>query len=181
MRLDKSSIKYMSRVRGIAQWMHDVKIDHIIPLFVIASLDYDSYPGVKSNYLAGYTTRVNCDLLQLSVLLSIEETRQHTLVIPDIPLSTPSFNRLSNRQNNTENECPGPPPHQPTTQSSNITHPSPLHYKLNKRLHSTTRSYSQYQSPDTKPWRPNTHLQWLQWSILIGLRRRPSVWVNGWY
>ena len=72
MRLCKSSINYISRVRGIAQRMHGVKIDRIIPIFAIASLDHERYPGVKSCYLAGYTTLVNCDLLQLSGLLSSE-------------------------------------------------------------------------------------------------------------
>ena len=48
MRLGKSSIDYMSRVRGISQIMQGVTIDHIIPLFDIASLDHDRYPGVKS-------------------------------------------------------------------------------------------------------------------------------------
>ena len=63
MRLGKSSIDYMLRVRGISQRTQGVTIDRIIPLFVIASLDHDSYPGVKSRYLAGDTTLVNSDLL----------------------------------------------------------------------------------------------------------------------
>ena len=70
--LDKSSIDYMLRVQGISQRMQGVKIDRIIPLFAITSLDHDQYPGVKSRYLAGDTTVVNCDLLQLSDLLSSE-------------------------------------------------------------------------------------------------------------
>ena len=70
MRLGKSSIDYMSMVRGIAQRMHGVTIYRIIPLFAIASLDHERYPGVKSHYLAGDTALVNCDLLQLSGLLS---------------------------------------------------------------------------------------------------------------
>ena len=61
MRLGKSSIYYMSRVRGIAQWMHGVTIDRIIPLLVIASLDHERYTGVKSRYLAGDTALVNCN------------------------------------------------------------------------------------------------------------------------
>ena len=79
MRLGKLSITYMPRVRGIAQQMQGVTIDHIIPLFAIASLDHERYPVVKSRYLAGDTALVNCDLLQLSSLLSSEETRQHGL------------------------------------------------------------------------------------------------------
>ena len=38
MRLGKLSIDYMSRFRGIAQRMHRVTIDLIIPLFAISSL-----------------------------------------------------------------------------------------------------------------------------------------------
>ena len=75
-RLGESSIDYMLRVRGIAQRMHGVTIERIIPIFAIASLDNERYPGVKSRYLAGDTTMVNCDLLYLSSLLSSEETRQ---------------------------------------------------------------------------------------------------------
>ena len=75
MRLGKSIIDYMSRVRGIAQRMQGLTIDHIIPIFMIASLDHERYPGVKSCYLAGDTALVNCDLLQLSGLLSSEEMR----------------------------------------------------------------------------------------------------------
>ena len=100
MRLGKSSIDYMLRVRDIAQRMHGVTIDHIIPLFAIASIDHERYPVVKSRYLAGYTVLVNCDLLQPRGLLLIEETRQRALGIPAIPLSTTSVNRVSNTQNN---------------------------------------------------------------------------------
>ena len=48
MRLGESSIDYMSRVRGIAQRMHVVTIDRIVPLFAIASLYHERYPGAKS-------------------------------------------------------------------------------------------------------------------------------------
>ena len=48
MRLGKASIDYMSRVHGISQRIQGVTIYRIIPLFVVASLDRDSYPGVKS-------------------------------------------------------------------------------------------------------------------------------------
>ena len=103
--------------------MHGVKIDRIIPLFVITSLNHERYPGVKSRYLAGDTALVNCDLLQLSGLLSSERSRKRALGIPAIPLSTTSVNRVSNIKNNHENEQPAPPQHQTTTQSSNVTYP----------------------------------------------------------
>ena len=72
-RLGNSSIDYMSRVRGIAQHMHGVTIDRIIPLFAIASLDHEIYPGLKSRYIAGDTALVNFGLLQLIGLLSSEK------------------------------------------------------------------------------------------------------------
>ena len=59
MRLGNSSIGYMARVRGISQRIQGVTIDHIFSLFVIASLDHDRYPGVKSRFLAGDTALVN--------------------------------------------------------------------------------------------------------------------------
>ena len=50
-------------------------MDQIIPLFVIASLDHERYPGMKIRYLVGNTALVNFNLLDISVLLSIEDTR----------------------------------------------------------------------------------------------------------
>ena len=108
MRLGDSSINYMSRVCGIAQQMHGVTIDRIIPLFEIASLDHGRYSGVKNCYLAGDTVLVNCDLLQLSGILSGEQTRQLALGIPAIPRSTTSVNHVSNTKNNQQNERPAP-------------------------------------------------------------------------
>ena len=123
MRLGESIIDYMSRVRGIAQRMHGVTIDRIIPLFAIASLDQKICPGVKSRYLAGDTALVNCDLLHLSGLLSSEKTRQRALGITAIPPSTTSVNQVSNTNNNSQNELPVPAQHQPTTQSSKVPYP----------------------------------------------------------
>ena len=108
MRLGKLSIESMSRVLGISQWMHGVTIDRIIPLFAIACLDHEIYPVVKIRYLAGDTALVNCDLLQLSGLLSSEETRKRALRITSVPQSTPSVNRVSH--NNSQNERPSPEP-----------------------------------------------------------------------
>ena len=103
MRLDKSSIDYMLRFRGIAQRMQGVTIDRISPISEIASLNHEIYPVVKSCYLAGDTALVNRDLLQLSGLLASEETRQRTLGIPATPPSTTRANRVSNTQNNPQN------------------------------------------------------------------------------
>ena len=115
-RLGKSRIDYMSRVRGITQRMQGVTIDRIIPLFAFSSLDHERYPGLKSRYIVGDTALVNCDLLQLIGIISSEETRQRALGFPKVPPSTTSANRVSNTQNNPQNERPAPQPHQPPTQ-----------------------------------------------------------------
>ena len=104
--------------------MQEVTIDRIIPLFAIASLEHDQYPGVKSRYLARYTALLNCNLLQLSSLLSSEETRQRVLVIPNAPPSNTIANCVSNTPTNPpHNSHPSPQPPQPQTQSSAVAYP----------------------------------------------------------
>ena len=82
----------MSRVHSTAQRIHGVTIDRTIPLFAIASLYHKRYPGMKSRYLAGDNMLVDCDLLQLSGLLSSKETRQRSLGITAFPPPTTSVN-----------------------------------------------------------------------------------------
>ena len=96
MQIGESSINYMSRVRGISQRMHGITMEHIIPLFAIASLDHDRYPCVKSRYFAVEAALVNWHLLEFSGLFSSENTRQRALGIPSAPLSTTVANRVSN-------------------------------------------------------------------------------------
>ena len=114
----------MSRVRGISQLMQGIIIEHVIPLFAISSLDHECYSGVKSRYLAGDAALVNCDLLQLSGLLHIEETRQRALGIQNNPPSTTITNRVSNTPTNPPlTGRPTPQPTQPLTQSSAVAYP----------------------------------------------------------
>ena len=54
----------------------------IIPLFAIASLDYNCYPVVKIRYLEVNPALFNCNLLNLIVLLSSKDTRHQALVLP---------------------------------------------------------------------------------------------------
>ena len=82
------------RVRGISQRVKGIIIERVIPLSPIVSLDHDRYLGMNSCYLAGDAALVNCDLLELSDLLSSKETRQHALVIP----SAPPYTTIANRQ-----------------------------------------------------------------------------------
>ena len=81
----------------------------IIPLFSISSLDQDCYPGVKSCYLTGDATLVNCNLTDLSGLLSSKETRQQALRLTSSTTQT-TANRVSNTP----------------TQSPPTGHPTPL-------------------------------------------------------
>ena len=74
MRPGKSSIDYMSRVRGISQYIQGITMERIILLFSITSLDHDCYPGVNICYLAGDAALVNCDLLEISGLISSKDT-----------------------------------------------------------------------------------------------------------
>ena len=73
MRLGKSRIEYMSRVREISQRVQGITIERVIPIFAIVIIDHDHYPGVNILYLAGDDALVNRDLIKLGGLLSIEE------------------------------------------------------------------------------------------------------------
>ena len=99
-------------------------MERIIPLFDITSIDHDCYPGVNSCYLTGDVALVNYNLLELSGLLSREETRQRTLGITSATLSTTVANRVSNTPTNPpQNGRPALHPPQPPTQSSTIAYP----------------------------------------------------------
>ena len=124
MRLRTSIIDYMSMLRSISQNMQGVTIDRIIHLFASAGLEHDRCRVVNSRYLAGDTALVNCDLLQLSGLLSSEEMRQRALGIPNIPPSTTIANRVSNKPiNPPQNGRPTPHPPQTPAQSSRVVYP----------------------------------------------------------
>ena len=84
--LGELSIDYVLIVQGIPQRMHRITMERIIPIFAIASINRNRYPGVKILYLASDAILVNCGLLELSGLLSNEETRQCALVISSVPL-----------------------------------------------------------------------------------------------
>ena len=97
MGLGKSSMDYMSRIRSISHQIQWFVIDKIIPLFSIASLDCDRYPGLKIRYLTGDPAQVNCNLLDLSGILSRKNPRLQAL---GLPISTPPsmVNRVSEAQ-----------------------------------------------------------------------------------
>ena len=68
---------------------------------------------------------VNCDLLQLSGLLSSKETRQRALGIPNAPPSNTIANRVSNTPTNPpQNGRPALQPPQTPTQSSAMAYPT---------------------------------------------------------
>ena len=87
MGLCELSINYMSCVFGISKHMQEDLMDQIISLFAIGILDHDLYPGVKSRYLEGNPALVNCNLLDLSGLLSSKENSQQSL---GLQISTPT-------------------------------------------------------------------------------------------
>ena len=125
MGLGKSNIDYMLRVQGISQRMHSIIMYSIIPLFAIVSLDHDCYPGVKIHNLAGDATLVNFRLLDLSGVLSSEDTRQQYLGLPIFPPPT-AANRVSNTPMKTPpTGRPTPHPTQPPAQTSAVDYPPP--------------------------------------------------------
>ena len=87
--LGDSSTDNMYCVLGESQLLQGIYMDKITPLFTIASLDHDHYPGIKSHHLAGDPSLVNCNLLGLSGLLSSKETHQKALGVPtEVPRVT---------------------------------------------------------------------------------------------
>ena len=100
-------------------------MEKIIPLFAIASLDCDHYPGVKIRYLAGYPALVNCKLLDLRGLVSSKETIQQAL---GLLISTPpaTANRVSDAQAQLQlTGCLQQRPIQPTTTPLPMGYPPP--------------------------------------------------------
>ena len=80
--LDKKRIDYMIRGRSVSQLLGGVSMEKIIPIFSIASLYHDCYPGVKSGYLTVDPVLVNCDLLGISSILSRKDTKKKNLGLP---------------------------------------------------------------------------------------------------
>ena len=101
-------------------------MERIIPLFAIASLDHDHYPGVNSRYLTGNAALVNCNLLEIISLLYSKDTRQCALGITSAPPSTTVANRVSSTP--TQPPPSGRPtahPTQPPAQTSDVAYPPP--------------------------------------------------------
>ena len=126
MRLSELIIDYMPRVQGISQRMQGITMERIISLFAIASLDNERYLCLNSRYLAGDSALVNCDLLNISGLLSSEETGHRVLVIPSAPPSTTIYNCLSNTPTqNTLEGLSALQPRPPPAQSSSVSYSPP--------------------------------------------------------
>ena len=113
MSLGDSSIYYMSCVRGVSKCLQGISIDEITPLFKIAILDQNRYPGIKSRYLARYLELINCDLLGLSGIIYSKETRQQALGLPaDVPRVTEKWTSdvtAPPPPTNRNQTCPGTP------------------------------------------------------------------------
>ena len=78
MGLGELSIKYMSRIHSISQKICGFSMEQIIPLFSIAGLDHNQYPGVTIRYLVSDPALVNCNLLDISGLVYGKDTRQQS-------------------------------------------------------------------------------------------------------
>ena len=124
MGLGETGINYTSRVHGISQRMPGVSMEKIIPLFTIASLDQNRYLGVKSRYLSGDPALINCNPLNLSGLLSSEETRKQVL---GLLRSTPPAKANHTSDNQAKPLPIGPPQPHP---SPPMIMPSPMDYPL---------------------------------------------------
>ena len=104
--------------------MHGITMERSIPLFAIAILGHDRYPGVKSRYLAGDAALVNCDLLELRSILYSKDTKQRALGIPSAPLSNPVAKCVSNKPTQpTMTGRPAPLPTPPPAQTSAVAYP----------------------------------------------------------
>ena len=102
-------------------------MESIIPIFDITGINHNRYPGVKSRYFAGDATLMNCNLFELSGILSREDTRQQAWGIPRAPPSTTAANCVYNMP--TQPPLigrPAPRPNQPPAQTSAMDYPPPM-------------------------------------------------------
>ena len=124
MGLGESRIDCMLRVQDISKCMHRITMERIIHLFAIAIIYHDRYPGVTSHYIAGDAALVNCNLFDISSILSRKETRQQALVIPSATPPTAGSNHVSNTLTKPPLTVrPAPRPTQPPPQTSALDYP----------------------------------------------------------
>ena len=105
--------------------MKGATIEKNIPLFDIASLDNDRYLGVESRYLAGNPALVNCNLLDLSGILSRKDTRKQSLGIPSSALPAMVNCVYDVQAQPTPSILPQRRPSQPTPSRSSTEYPPP--------------------------------------------------------
>ena len=124
----------MSRIRGISQRMQGVTMEKIIPIFTIASLDHNCYPGVKIRYLTGDPALVKCNLIDLRSILSSEYTRQQALGLPS-STPPPTVNRVSYALSQPATMViPQTRPIQPPLTTSSTYYPPPRGFPLKRIL-----------------------------------------------
>ena len=125
MGLGELSIKYMSHIHSISQQMCGFSMEQIIPLFSIAGLDHNQYPGVTIRYLASDPALVNCNLLDISGLVYGKDTRQQSLI-----LLSSTHMAMVNCVSDVQSQPPltgflQPHPSHPTTTTSPVDYPPP--------------------------------------------------------
>ena len=175
MRSGKSIIKYVSRICSISQQMQGVTMDIIIPILAIASLDHDLYPSMNSRYLVGDPTLVNCNLLDLSGLLSIKETMQQAL---GLPISTPlvMVNCVSVSQSQPPpTGCPKPLPIQPLTMTLPTDYPPPRGVAC-KRTAAMVRSDTSFPGCHFNKPNDSPHLKFHQEVGFPALKKHGYIW-----
>ena len=68
-----TSISYIKMVYDIGECFEGVDIIQLVPLFAIANLDQDKYPGLMSRHLADDPTLIHANLLSLGQMMAAKE------------------------------------------------------------------------------------------------------------
>jgi len=88
----EDATSFMQRVRSLAERLDGVVLSQLMPLFAIANLDKDRYPGLVQRYIADDPALTNATLLSLQSMMTREE-RRHA-AIHGCPPATPSQSRI---------------------------------------------------------------------------------------
>eukprot|EP00581_Thalassiosira_minuscula_P002424 CAMPEP_0183736440 /NCGR_PEP_ID=MMETSP0737-20130205/49280_1 /TAXON_ID=385413 /ORGANISM="Thalassiosira miniscula, Strain CCMP1093" /LENGTH=643 /DNA_ID=CAMNT_0025970447 /DNA_START=56 /DNA_END=1984 /DNA_ORIENTATION=- len=107
---DDTSGTYMHRVRGIRDRLEKVTIDELLPLFAIANMDKDRYPGLTQRYIMADPALLNATVVSLEEEMTQEEMRLVALGITSDASNLPSANRAGGNQPPAPAPAPTPAP-----------------------------------------------------------------------
>ena len=99
----------MQTVCEIGDRLRGVDIQQLMPLFAIANIDQDKYPGLMSRYVADDPALLRANLLSLGQILSTEEKR-HKFLNRNLGPSFPSAQRASGSSAPAPSPSPTPAP-----------------------------------------------------------------------